>query len=101
MTPLELSATSPELRNTTQENMERRNGSVKNVLRGMPFNRIGKPIPRPVAPENTDVIVVLSSQGKKKTKKNSPFFFQFFLIYLYDMFGRVRDMQKYMISSVF
>ena len=55
--------------------MEKRNGSVRSALRGMPFNQIGKPIPRPVARENTDVIVVPSSQGNQQSLVFSLFFF--------------------------
>lgn len=43
--------------------MGRRNGSVKSAQRDMLFSRIGKPIPRFVAPESIDVIVVPFSQG--------------------------------------
>ncbi|TXG56987.1 hypothetical protein EZV62_018300 [Acer yangbiense] len=51
--------------------MVRRNGSVRNALRGMLFNLIGKLILRLVAPENTDVTVALSSQGLRIRRRDS------------------------------
>jgi hypothetical protein len=55
--------TSLELRNIFLENMVRKNGSVKSVLRSMLFNLIGKLIPRLVVLRSIDVIVALSSPG--------------------------------------
>lgn len=66
--------TSLESRNTTQESMVRRNGSVISAPRDMLFNLIGKPTPRFVALENIDVIVEPFSLGMHV---NFFFFFQF------------------------
>ncbi|KAG8491574.1 hypothetical protein CXB51_014849 [Gossypium anomalum] len=45
-----------------RENMERKNGSVRNAPRSMLFNQIGRLILRPVEQENTDVIAEPFSQ---------------------------------------
>ena len=55
---------SQESRSTFAENMEKRNGNVRNAQNVMQFNQIGKLIPRFVAVESIDVTVVLSSLGK-------------------------------------
>jgi hypothetical protein len=64
MTLLELLVTLLESKNTTQGNTVRRNGSVRSAQKDMLFNLIGKPILRHAVLENTDVTVVLFSQGK-------------------------------------
>jgi hypothetical protein len=60
---LELSATSPALKNTSPENTERRSTSAISAPRNTPFTPTGKLTPKPAAPENTDVTAVLSSPG--------------------------------------
>lgn len=56
--------TLPESRNTFAESTVRKNGNVTNALNATLFNLTGKLIPRPVAPENTDVTVEPFSQGR-------------------------------------
>lgn len=51
------------LKNTTAGNMGRRNGSVTNAQRSMLSNPIGRLTLKPVAQENIDVTVELSSPG--------------------------------------
>ena len=63
MSLLELLVILLESKSTTQENMVRRNGSVRSAQKNMLSSLIGKPILRLVALENTDVTVALSSQG--------------------------------------
>lgn len=65
MTLLELLVTLLASKNITLENMVRKNGSVRSVLRGMLFNLIGKLIQKLVELENTDVTVGLFFQGNK------------------------------------
>lgn len=67
MIGLELLVISLGSRNTSVENMERRNGNVTSVPRSMLFNLIGKLIQRLVAQKNTDVTVELSSPGNSIT----------------------------------
>ena len=63
MTLQGLLETSQASKSTTLVSTARRSGSVKSALRDMLCNLIGKPIPRPVVLENTDVTVALSSLG--------------------------------------
>ena len=51
------------LRNITRESMVRRSGSVRNALRDMLSNQIGKLTRKCVGPVNIDVIVEPCSQG--------------------------------------
>lgn len=82
MTHQEHLGISLESRSTFAENMERRNGNVKNALNVMQFNQIGKLIPRFVALESIDVTVVLSSLGT--SNYFSPSYFLSYLILLYN-----------------
>ena len=50
-------------RNTIAGNMERRNGSVRNAQRSMPFNQIGRLTLKPVEQESIDVTVEPFSPG--------------------------------------
>lgn len=63
MTLLELLVTLLASKNTTQENMVRKNGSVRSAPNVMLFNLIGKLILKLVALENIDVIVAPFSPG--------------------------------------
>lgn len=58
-----LLAISPESRNTFAENMGRRNGTVRNALRSMLFNLIGRLILKLVELESIDVTVEPFSPG--------------------------------------
>ena len=63
-------------RNTIAGNMERRNGSVRNAQRSMPFNQIGRLTLKPVEQESIDVTVEPFSPGNFS-------FFCSFLVFLF------------------
>jgi len=70
----ELWEISRESKSIIVENMEKRNGNVRNVRKFMLFNRIGKLTPKLVALENIDVTVEPFSQGNNPNPNSNYLF---------------------------